>query len=97
MKKHFAIFFTLATLLILVGTASAEEGEVCIKCHRAVTPLLVKDWQSSEHSDNDVTCSVCHGSKHKSKKTAHLAKMPTEAICAEQIYITPPFHPGRWR
>jgi hypothetical protein len=69
--------------LVITGTGFAEEGEVCIRCHKAVTPLLVKDWQSSMHSENDVTCSVCHGSKHKSKKTADLAEMPTEATCAE--------------
>ena len=60
MKKYFSILFALVTLLFMVGIAFAEEGKVCIKCHRAVTPLLVKDWQSSKHSDNDFTCSGCH-------------------------------------
>jgi len=81
-----ALRYCFASLVILVlwtGAGFAEEGEVCIRCHKAVTPLLVKDWQSSMHSENDVTCSVCHGSKHKSKKTADLAEMPTEATCAE--------------
>jgi len=76
-------FVSLVILVLGVGTGFAEEGEVCIRCHKAVIPLLVKDWQSSKHSENDVTCSVCHGSKHKGKKTAHLAEMPTEATCAE--------------
>jgi len=76
-------FVSLVILVLGTGTGFAEEGEVCIRCHKAVTPLLVKDWQSSMHSENDVTCSVCHGSKHKSKKTADLAEMPTEATCAE--------------
>ncbi|MBW2339444.1 MAG: cytochrome C, partial [Deltaproteobacteria bacterium] len=83
MKKHYLILFTLVTVLLMVCIGFAEEGEVCIRCHKAVTPLLVKDWQSSEHSNNDVTCSVCHGTKHKGKKTAHLAEMPTEATCAK--------------
>lgn len=84
MKTHLTIFLTaLVTLLLVATTTSWAEDDVCIKCHRAVTPLLVKDWQSSMHSENDVTCSVCHGSKHKSKKTADLAEMPTEATCAE--------------
>jgi len=83
-KRPFALFLTaLVSLLFVVTTASSAKQEVCIKCHRAVTRLLVKDWQSSKHSENDVTCSVCHGSEHKAKKTAHLAKMPTEATCAE--------------
>ncbi|UCG67100.1 MAG: cytochrome C [Deltaproteobacteria bacterium] len=76
-------FVSLVILVLGVGTGFAEEGEVCVRCHKAVTPLMVKDWQSSKHSENDVICSVCHGSKHKSKKTAHLAEMPTEATCAE--------------
>jgi len=76
-------FVSLVILVLGIGTGFAEEGEVCIRCHKAVTPLLVKDWQSSMHSENDVTCSVCHGTKHKSKKTADLAEMPTEATCAE--------------
>jgi len=76
-------FVSLVILVLGVGTGFAEEGEVCVRCHKAVTPLLVKDWKSSKHSDNDVTCSVCHGSKHKGKKTSHLAEMPTEATCAE--------------
>ncbi|MFB0532570.1 MAG: multiheme c-type cytochrome, partial [Desulfatiglandales bacterium] len=84
MKRPFALFLTaLVSLLFVVTTASSAKQEVCIRCHRAVTRLLVKDWQSSKHSENDVTCSVCHGSEHKAKKTAHLAKMPTEATCAE--------------
>jgi hydroxylamine dehydrogenase len=83
--KRFFVFFSasLITTILMAGIASAKEGKVCIGCHRTVTPLLVKDWQSSEHSDNDVTCNVCHGSEHKSKKTSHLAKMPDETTCAE--------------
>ncbi|NQT56726.1 MAG: cytochrome C [Desulfobacteraceae bacterium] len=82
-RSYISIFCSLMTLLLMVGTAFAEEEEVCIKCHTAVTPLLVKDWHSSEHSDNDVTCSTCHGSDHKSRKTVNLAKMPTEETCAD--------------
>jgi len=84
MKRLIIFFFTpLITLILMAGITPAEEGKVCISCHRAVTPLMVKDWQSSEHSDNEVTCDVCHGSEHKSKKTVHLATMPDENTCAE--------------
>ncbi|MDY6842601.1 MAG: multiheme c-type cytochrome [Thermodesulfobacteriota bacterium] len=83
MKSYCTIFFSsLITLLFVVTTVFAKE-EACIKCHRAVTPLLVQDWQSSTHSGNDVNCSSCHGSKHTSKKNAHLAQMPSETTCAE--------------
>jgi hypothetical protein len=84
MKRFFILFFaSLMTLLFMAGIASAKEGKVCIGCHKAVTPLLVKDWQSSKHSNNEVTCDVCHGSEHKSKKTSRLARMPDESTCAE--------------
>jgi len=53
-----SVFCSLMTLLLMVGAAFAEEKEVCIKCNRSVTPLLVKDWHSSEHTDNDVTYST---------------------------------------
>ncbi|MCD4786684.1 MAG: cytochrome C [Desulfobacterales bacterium] len=84
MKRFFVFFFaSLITLLFMAGIALAEEGKVCIGCHKAVTPLLVKDWQSSKHSNNDVACNICHGSEHKSRKTSHLAGMPDENTCAE--------------
>jgi len=83
-KKHFLIFSATMTILLFIMTsAPLAKEEVCVSCHRAVTPLLVKDWQASGHSANDISCSTCHGSEHKSKKTAHLAKMPTETTCGE--------------
>jgi len=84
MKKFFVFFFaSLMMLLFAAGIASAEDGKVCIGCHKSVTPLLVKDWQSSKHSNNDVACNSCHGAEHKSKKTSHLVRMPDENTCAE--------------
>ncbi|MDY6971564.1 MAG: multiheme c-type cytochrome [Thermodesulfobacteriota bacterium] len=84
MKKHCLVCLSmLIAVLFMTVSVSAEEGAVCVKCHKATTPLLVKDWQSSVHSENDVGCSSCHGSEHKSKKTVHLVKFPDEAACGE--------------
>ena len=83
MKKCSVVFAAVIAVLFMAATASFAKEEVCVKCHRAVTPLLVKDWQASMHSENEVSCSNCHGSDHKNKKNADLAKMPDEAICAE--------------
>ena len=84
MKKHFIIFFAvMITLLFITATASVAEEEVCVKCHKAVSPLQVKDWQASMHSENGVSCSNCHGSEHKNRKTVHLVKFPDEATCGE--------------
>ena len=84
MKKRFIMFFAImGTLLFVSATASWAKQEACVNCHKAVTPLMVKDWQASMHSENEVSCSNCHGSDHKNKKNANLAKMPDEATCAE--------------
>ena len=84
MKRHFIVFFAIAVaLLFAVTTASAAKKEFCVSCHKGVTPLLVKDWKASKHSENEVGCSACHGSEHKNKKTVNLAKMPTEETCSE--------------
>ena len=44
MKRIIIYFFTsLITPILMAGIALAEEGKVCIGCHRVVTPLMVKD------------------------------------------------------
>jgi hydroxylamine dehydrogenase len=40
----------------------------CAKCHGEYTPKIVSDWQLSKHSQNEVSCPVCHGAKHVSEK-----------------------------
>ena len=79
MRRLFLL--VLGALFLLSGVSFAEE--VCVKCHKKVTPGIVKDWMGSKHYENDVTCSTCHGDKHKSPKTAHLAVMPDEKVCAQ--------------
>ena len=68
-------FFTLA------GNAAALEN--CIVCHQKVSPGMVQDWKVSKHSENDVTCSTCHGDKHDKAENAKLALLPDEKVCAE--------------
>ncbi len=93
MKKGYFIWIAVISAVLFISTtvsAKAEKasepanaGSVCIKCHSKVTPLLVKDWRSSEHSANDVDCAECHGTKHKGKKTVHLVQFPDEATCGD--------------
>ncbi|MBN2467627.1 MAG: cytochrome C [Deltaproteobacteria bacterium] len=87
MVRKAALFFSPVVFVILFGAVTtpgaAAEEEVCVNCHQAVTPLLVKDWRASQHSGNGITCSTCHGSEHQSAKTAHLAKLPDEGTCGE--------------
>jgi hydroxylamine dehydrogenase len=53
------------------GTVVGEfAGEQCIACHEAVTPGIVRDWQTSRHSNPGngkatVYCSDCHGNNHQ--------------------------------
>ncbi len=64
-----------------LGMASAEEN--CITCHKKISPGQVQDWSVSKHADNDITCSVCHGSDHQSAKDVSKAKLPDEHVCAQ--------------
>jgi hypothetical protein len=54
----------------------------CIDCHTENTPGIVKDWQLSEHGRNDIGCSDCHGSEHKSATDVAMVKIPTPDTCA---------------
>ena len=65
------------------GTPVRTEENECIACHQKVTPGFVSDWGVSKHSEEDVTCSDCHGDKHKTAKDANLARLPDEQVCAE--------------
>jgi hypothetical protein len=35
-------------------------GKNCVKCHKVLTPLAVKDWEDSKHFEKDVGCESCH-------------------------------------
>jgi hypothetical protein len=56
--------------------------QVCVNCHKIVTPNIVKDWQISKHSTNGVDCSTCHGSEHKSIADVAKVEIPTPETCA---------------
>ena len=73
----------LCSTILLSGLSRAAKKEVCIKCHERRTPGLVADWRASKHSMEGVTCSDCHGTKHKSPKNFHLAQLPDEHVCAQ--------------
>ena len=69
------IFFFIAFALISVSYA---EDNSCVSCHEKLTPGQVNDWKISKHSAINVTCSTCHGNKHKTAQDAHLAEMPDD-------------------
>ncbi|NIA28798.1 MAG: cytochrome C [Actinobacteria bacterium] len=72
-------FVALALGLFFASTSFAE---TCIECHKKITPSIVSDWQLSEHSRNDVGCSVCHGDQHKTAQDVKNTLIPTPETCA---------------
>ncbi|MFC1813764.1 multiheme c-type cytochrome [Thermodesulfobacteriota bacterium] len=82
MKKFYC--YLMGALLILFSlTGNALSNENCITCHTKISPGQVKDWQVSGHSENDITCSTCHGEEHKKAEDYTKAILPDEAVCAE--------------
>ena len=70
------------SFLISLFLAPFVFGQECLECHKKATANIVSDWQLSKHSQNDVSCSVCHGEEHKSSEDAMKAKIPTPETCA---------------
>ena len=55
MRKIFIVFAVfLVSAIFFITTSSLAKKEFCVNCHKSVTPLRVKDWGTSEHSDNGV-------------------------------------------
>jgi hypothetical protein len=53
----------------------------CIDCHKDVTPNIVSDWKLSEHYQNKIDCSYCHGEEHTSNVDFARAEIPTPDTC----------------
>ncbi len=71
------------TLVMFINFAfvAAVSAQVCVECHKKVTPNIVSDWQLSKHSQNGVDCSECHGDQHKSAQDVAKAKIPNPDTC----------------
>ena len=71
-------------LMVLVGIflASSASAQVCVTCHKKVTPNIVIDWQLSKHSKNKIDCSECHGNQHHSAQDVAKVEIPTPDTCA---------------
>ena len=74
---HFSLF-----LLMVLLPATVFAGD-CVECHQYETPNIVKDWQLSKHSQNDIDCSVCHGDAHHDYDDVAKAETPTADTCGE--------------
>lgn len=76
------IFRTIFLVLMSLIFVSAASAQVCVECHKKITPNIVSDWQLSKHSQNKIDCSECHGSQHKSAQDVAKVKIPTPDTCA---------------
>jgi predicted CXXCH cytochrome family protein len=79
------LFFGLTLVLFVFCFSGVGFGaeDACISCHNELSPGQVADWRASVHSQEDVTCSTCHGDAHKGAEDAGLAMLPDEGVCAE--------------
>ena len=68
--------------LLSAFMASTAMAELCVDCHKKLTPNIVKDWQLSKHAKNKIDCTDCHGDQHKTVSDAAKAKIPTADTCA---------------
>jgi hypothetical protein len=79
-RSLFSAFLIILLLSLIFVSASA--AQVCVECHKKVTPNIVSDWQLSKHFQNKIDCSECHGDQHKSAQDVAKAKIPTPDTCA---------------
>ena len=66
-------------VFLLVSSVSAQ---VCVDCHKNITPNIVSDWQLSKHGQNKIECTVCHGNQHQSAQDVEKVQIPTPDTCA---------------
>ena len=70
-------------MILLTGVfVSAASAQVCVECHKKISPGIVNDWQLSKHHQNKIDCSECHGDQHKSAQDVAKVKIPTPDTCA---------------
>ena len=77
------VFQTMLIILVSTLYISSASAQVCVECHKKVTPGIVNDWLLSKHNKNKISCSECHGDQHKSSQDVTKAKIPTPDTCAD--------------
>jgi hypothetical protein len=75
-------FRTILIIFFSLAFVSAVSAQVCVDCHKKVTPNIVSDWQLSKHHQNKIGCPECHGDQHKSSQDVAKVKIPTPDTCA---------------
>lgn len=76
-----------ATATLRESPGETYDMWACLPCHRAVNPLLVKDWGKGEHARQGYLCSTCHGLDHNQMNTRKGAvSSGTCAACHKEEY-----------
>ena len=76
------IFQSFLIVLLSLIFASSVFAQICVECHKKVTPGIVNDWEISKHFQNKISCSECHGDQHKSAQDVAKVNIPTPDTCA---------------
>ena len=80
----YLIKFKSSLILVMIFCwVMGASSQTCVECHKTESPEIVTDWQLSKHSENDVSCDVCHGDGHSSATDVAKVKIPTPETCAE--------------
>ena len=77
--KYHLIIFSLFGIIL----SSALTAQICVECHKKITPNIVTDWQISKHSSNGVECPACHGDKHTNATDVASVQIPTPETCGQ--------------
>ena len=76
--KNKALLIFSGVIIFSLGAFAQE----CVDCHKEATPHIVSDWKLSKHSQNDISCSLCHGDLHKNPYDVDKAQIPAPETCA---------------
>lgn len=56
-------------------------ADVCVDCHKTISPGIVGDWELSKHFENEIGCDACHGEEHTTAEDFANVSLPTPATC----------------
>ncbi len=80
--KQLFIVILINVVVFMFADGLFAKSSQCEKCHKRISPMMVKDFNRGEMAET-LSCSSCHGSSHTSKDDAGRAKLPTIATCKE--------------
>jgi len=74
------LIVAVAAVMLMPTVGSAKES-ACVKCHKEITPNIVKDFMAGKMGKSGMDCSDCHGAEHTGAADVAKVKLPTEQTC----------------